>query len=395
MADDDITIVSRPGPTQDSAEPVVVSRPKTPDDQNIKIVSRPPDAKQSVWDRVLSGVKSAATGAADAMSKVVTGDTETMNKVAPFIEKNIQDFGKDKPGGVGDYMSQGSNPREAAQKALRDPRNNEENQGIIGFAAPIKSVGSNMAESLFGAGGGKKPPTPPPDNGPPSGAPPNITPPAERPAPPGPSEPPPVEGPLAKPPVLTEPRAFEDQLYQLQQNNKADKVEVLKRLKAVPEGVAPETWEKLYHYEESPKTTELTPEEKALYDEHVKPIAAEADRLSGELEGMGYPVDKVETTKAGKAAIDTRTREMADTPTGERLPSSEGYTPRYVLGKTADFRYNGASFAEVDDLVEYLYEKRESIESISTKLLDDTCFFAWLEHHGFEQQLENWKKINY
>lgn len=141
---------------------------------------------------------------------------------------------------------------------------------------------------------------------------------------------------LSKAPGLTEPRILEDQLFQLQQQGRADKLEVIKNLKDVPEGIPAETWEKLYHHEESPKTVALTPEEQALYDKHVKPIAAEADRLSVELERMGYPVDKVETGARAKK-IEAQQKELDETPKAERLPSSEGYTPRYVAGRTRSF----------------------------------------------------------
>jgi len=71
------------------------------------------------------------------------------------------------------------------------------------------------------------------------------------------------------------------------------------------------------------------------------------------------------------------------------------YRLRYLLGKPADFRFDGRTFEYVDDLVEYLYEKRDSIESYSTKLLEDKSFFAWLSHQGFDQHIESWKKITY
>lgn len=147
----------------------------------------------------------------------------------------------------------------------------------------------------------------------------------------------PGEGPLSHDPALQQPRSFEDQLFQLSTLGRADKIEVMKRLKDIPEGVKPETWEKLYHFEEDPKGVRLTPEEQALYDTHVKPIAAEADRLSAQLERLGYPVDKVETQPGVIAQIDKVTGELENTPPGERLPSGQGYTPRYVSGRTRSF----------------------------------------------------------
>lgn len=121
----------------------------------------------------------------------------------------------------------------------------------------------------------------------------------------------PSEGPLAQPPALTQPRKFEDQLFQLEANRVADKVDVLKALKTAPD-VAPETWEKLYHHEENPEGVKLTPEEQQVYDQHIAPITAESNKLYRELEGL----------------------------TGEKLdedPTAKGYTPRYVAGKTRSF----------------------------------------------------------
>jgi len=118
----------------------------------------------------------------------------------------------------------------------------------------------------------------------------------------------PKEGPLTEPPALKQPRKFEDQLFQLESNRVADKLDVMKAVKKAPD-VPPATWEKLYHHEENPEGVALTPEEKAVYDQHVAPLKAESDKLSQELEGFGYDIPK----------------------------DSKGYTPRYVAGKTRSF----------------------------------------------------------
>jgi hypothetical protein len=127
----------------------------------------------------------------------------------------------------------------------------------------------------------------------------------------------PPEGALAHEPALTKPRSFEDQLFQLEGNKVADRIDTLKALKEVPEGVASDTWEKLYHFEEDPKGVTLTPEERDLYDKHVAPLKAEADNLASKLETFGYPVEEREHLTA--------------------QPDSEGYTPRYVAGRTRSF----------------------------------------------------------
>lgn len=115
--------------------------------------------------------------------------------------------------------------------------------------------------------------------------------------------------PLSKPPALTQPRSFEDQLFQLESNKVADRVDAMKAVKAAPD-LPPATWEKLYHYEESPEGVKLTPEEKAAYDEHIAPLKSEADKLHAQLEGYGYDVSDEKGAK---------------------------YTPRYVAGKTRSF----------------------------------------------------------
>src|SRR6185437_8983341 len=109
----------------------------------------------------------------------------------------------------------------------------------------------------------------------------------------------PPAGPLTRAPALTKPRTFEDQLFQLEGNKVADRLDVMKALDQVPAGIKPETWEKLYHHEEDPKGVALTPEEQAIYDKHVAPLKAEGDQL---------------------AAM-----------------NAEGYTPRYVAGRTRSF----------------------------------------------------------
>ena len=100
----------------------------------------------------------------------------------------------------------------------------------------------------------------------------------------------PVGSPLTERPAVTNPRRFEDQLFQLEGNASADRIEATKRLEAIPKAfsdgtkISPETWEKFYHYQESlikrpragaPEAVNLTPEEKALFDQHVAPVLEE------------------------------------------------------------------------------------------------------------------------
>lgn len=119
-----------------------------------------------------------------------------------------------------------------------------------------------------------------------------------------------TEGPLSRPPEVTDPRKLENQLFQLRGMTTADRVEGLHRTEALPADATPETWEKLYHHEEDPKGVPLTPEEQAIYDQHIAPMKAEADQLTRELENI----------------------------TGVKANVTEGnYTPRYVKGRTRSF----------------------------------------------------------
>jgi len=127
------------------------------------------------------------------------------------------------------------------------------------------------------------------------------------------------EGPLSRPAAVENPRELEDQLFQLGGNRTADAIEATQRLKELPPGVKPETWEKLYHHEEDPTGVPLTPEEQRLYDEHVAPIAKEADQLSRELEELGVPLEEHGKTVEGSSPEERR---------------GAGYTPRYVAGRT-------------------------------------------------------------
>ena len=130
----------------------------------------------------------------------------------------------------------------------------------------------------------------------------------------------PVEGPLTEAPALTHPRKFEDQLFQLESNRVADKLDVMKAVKNAPD-VPPSTWEKLYHHEENPDGVPLTPEEKAIYDQHIAPLKAESDKLFKQLEGYGYDLSEEDQT-------------------------AKGYTPRYVAGRTRSYPEVIARFKE-------------------------------------------------
>jgi hypothetical protein len=124
----------------------------------------------------------------------------------------------------------------------------------------------------------------------------------------------PKEGPLTQPPALKDPRTFEDQLHQLSTNITADKLDIMKRAEAMPD-LPSETWEKLYAYDENDPNVKLTPEEQAIYDEHIKPLKDLDDKLYQRLEGLVGNVDLGE----------------------EEGFFQRGYTPRYVKGRTRSF----------------------------------------------------------
>jgi hypothetical protein len=139
--------------------------------------------------------------------------------------------------------------------------------------------------------------------------------------PPGGGEPPesagfgePKEGPLSRPPALKDPRMFEDQLHQLSTNMTADKLDIMKRAEAMPD-LPSEVWEKLYAYDENDPNAKLTPKEKDIYDEHIKPLVELDDKLYQRLEGLVGSVELGE----------------------DEGFFQRGYTPRYAKGRTRSF----------------------------------------------------------
>jgi hypothetical protein len=124
---------------------------------------------------------------------------------------------------------------------------------------------------------------------------------------PKPAEPPPVEPAGVVPPQITAetmrpaaeppappakpatPQALADDLQTLRQSSVADRAEVGNTIRALPEAARdPAVGERLYHAAEDPKAlAELTPEERALYDEHLAPLRAEQARLAEEARALG------------------------------------------------------------------------------------------------------------
>jgi hypothetical protein len=90
-----------------------------------------------------------------------------------------------------------------------------------------------------------------------------------------------------------EASATDDALYAVQSNNKADIVESLNRVKALPEELKnPALAERMYLHREEGEAAPLTPEEKALYDKHVVPMLEKQNALYQDAKRRGIaPAD--------------------------------------------------------------------------------------------------------
>lgn len=301
------------------------------------IMSHIGDAAMSIPRAQLAGAKeivNATTKRGAQSFQDIKGDLtapiqgEPKKGVGNYVSKDSKSRGTEKPG-VMDYAARGlktgmdvanvpfnlaAGPIEATagriSEKLGGPK--KETVGDIGsmalpFAGEFKALGKMGAEAIGGAGKkvlgmADKPPLPrgavptdPVREG--MKPPPNVT-----------------EGPLTEAPALKEPRKFEDQLFQLEANRVADKMDVMKSVKQAPD-VPTATWEKLYHHEENPTGVTLTPEEKTIYNQHVAPLAKESTELSQRLEKL------------------TGTKLEGDDAAGH----GAGYTPRYPVGKTRSF----------------------------------------------------------
>lgn len=98
-----------------------------------------------------------------------------------------------------------------------------------------------------------------------------------------------------------------DDLFRITQNNKADRLEMLQKMKGIKK-IPEQTWERLQRYEESKGKFPLTPEEKALYEKEIAPMATESEGHAKYLKDKGYDI-------------------------GGGVDEQVGYTPRQVKGK--------------------------------------------------------------
>lgn len=80
-----------------------------------------------------------------------------------------------------------------------------------------------------------------------------------------------------------------DDLQALRQSSVADRAEVGNTIRALPEAVRdPKLGEKLYHAAEDPaELAKLTPEERAIYDQHLQPLRDEQAALAAEAKKLG------------------------------------------------------------------------------------------------------------
>lgn len=75
-------------------------------------------------------------------------------------------------------------------------------------------------------------------------------------------------------------RSLSDNLHRIAQEDKAHRVALLQELKALPKELNnPKTLEKMYLLREAGKLNALTPDERALYDQHLKPILDQNDQF--------------------------------------------------------------------------------------------------------------------
>ena len=96
------------------------------------------------------------------------------------------------------------------------------------------------------------------------------------------------KGEVPKGGLRAEATATDDALYAVQSNNKADIVESLNRVKALPEELKnPALIEKMYLHREEGERVPLEPEEQALYDKHVEPLLRKQHELYQDAKDRG------------------------------------------------------------------------------------------------------------
>jgi hypothetical protein len=71
------------------------------------------------------------------------------------------------------------------------------------------------------------------------------------------------------------------------------------------------------------------------------------------------------------------------------------YRLYYLLYQDNGFSFKQFCFRSVDELVQYLHSHSDYVEEISKELLEQPCFFAWLEHLGFAEHVAQWRTLQH
>lgn len=127
------------------------------------------------------------------------------------------------------------------------------------------------------------------------------------------------------------PASTSDQLFKLSNDLKASRIEAgqtLQKIDAVPE----KTWEKLYAYQDSPKTVQLSPEEQQIYDSTIKPVEAQRQKLIQDITGKGYSVGDIggapRQVKGAGTPMDSLTGTKASPVSGRSLSTRSTATSK-------------------------------------------------------------------
>jgi hypothetical protein len=138
-----------------------------------------------------------------------------------------------------------------------------------------------------------------------------------------PDKPPPKEPPESIPPQPGDPpsqdlkgfvRDTEDELHRIQGSGTADKSEfgnLLKKIaKTDPHAADPATRERIYDAGEEHKLDQLSPEDKRVYEQYVKPINKEEDRIYGKLRNAGVVLERDKTDYGFHRMVKGRTPQL-------------------------------------------------------------------------------------
>lgn len=69
------------------------------------------------------------------------------------------------------------------------------------------------------------------------------------------------------------------------------------------------------------------------------------------------------------------------------------YTLYFKMSKNKNLKFKNESFDTIDEFINYLYQEKDNIIEISSSLMEDKYFYAWLEELGFQHNISNWKSL--